>query len=87
MLKSLVLFYLLAAYLNATHIHDIDISNTDECQVCIVMKTFQSGDVPALDICEIALDYNIDTVDFLPFYTIIKLHKGYYSTAPPTTFS
>jgi len=55
----------------------------DECQVCIVVKNFQSADVPSLAIEVASLDFYFTALVPKPFDVIVYLDKGYYSTAPP----
>jgi hypothetical protein len=55
----------------------------DESQICIVVKKFQSADVPTLTIEVASLDFYFTALVPKPYEVIVYLDKGYYSTAPP----
>jgi hypothetical protein len=65
------------------HIHDLHTDKADECQVCIVVKNFQSADVGSLTIEVASLDFYFTALVPNPYEVIVNLDKGYYSTAPP----
>ena len=58
----------------------------DGCEVCIVVKNFQSSDVPSFGV-ELALlePYVLDTLAPL-VVEAFTVNKGYNSTAPPRIF-
>ena len=74
---------MLASYLNATHIHDMHADKADECKVCIVLKNFQSADLPSLAIEVASLDFYFTALEPKPCDVVVYLDKGYHSMAPP----
>ena len=59
------------------------IDKTDKCEVCIVLKNFQSADIPLLAIEISSLDFYFTPISPNDYNITTYLNKGYYSTAPP----
>ncbi len=83
-IRSIFLFYLLASYLNATHIHMEESAHADDCKVCMVAKVFQSADVP-----DTSLPHTIALPVHRSLYIAERSNvsaciKGFLSTAPPS---
>lgn len=83
MIKALVLFYFVTAFMNATHIHSDNEDHLDDCQICVIVKAFNSVDLPKYDIdfsCAICHD-SIESV--LTSFHVTTYLKGFFSHAPP----
>ena len=83
LLKTLLFFYLTFAFLGATHIHSDGEEHPLNCQICVIVKAFNSSDLAkdSITLDCIFCSYIVET-----FYSmdieIITL-KGYFSHAPP----
>jgi len=63
--------------------HHEHASSSDTCKVCVVVKNFNSSDIPKFGIELFTFDNLYDIVYLSHFYFHTTVFKGYYSTAPP----
>jgi hypothetical protein len=83
LIKSILICYLFASYIGATHIHN-DYTEHHDCKICIVVKNLNGNNPSILDIpCVISYYYIPDFILNLVDLTIIK---GFNSNAPPLFF-
>ena len=83
LIRFLLLFYISSSFLSATHVHDEHGHAHDDCEVCIVVKNLNSGDVPSFEI--------LDFMVLLPERILLTpkqvhstaINKGFFSHAPP----
>ena len=62
--------------------HDHE-SHSDTCEVCVVVKNFNSSDIPKFGI-ELSTFTNLYEINYLLYHYIdTTVLKGYHSTAPP----
>ena len=69
---------------SALHIHTDDEALADTCQICLIVKIFQSADIPDFGIEIPLFDAVYDAIEHTYSYTDASVCKGYYSTAPPS---
>lgn len=83
LLKILFFIYLTSAYLNATHMHIDELEHDHECEVCLLVKHFQSSDIPKPDLQLPALESYKLELKPTQHYHLTPMSIGFNATAPP----
>ena len=84
-IKTLLFLFLVSSSLSASHIHHDDADHEAECEVCIVINNFYSGDTPKSTVEIASLECTFDEIVQYESYALKHLPLGYYSTAPPSS--
>ncbi len=83
LIRFLLLFYISSSFLSATHVHEEDAHAHDDCEVCIVVKNLNSGDVLSFEILDFMLVLPERIVLTAEQVGSTVIDKGFFSHAPP----
>jgi hypothetical protein len=82
-IKIFLLFYFVASFQSATHIHVQKKHATQDCKVCFIAKTLQVSDTTNKNTLHISLENYFQEYLYIKKLHLQKQFKGYNATAPP----
>jgi len=84
LLSTLLFLFLSSSYVSATHMHSTDSHHQDNCDICVIINNFHSGDISLLSFVIDAIEYNYECIQLNESFYIYQIFKGFNSTAPPS---